>query len=360
MDSNLKYWRDLTSLALRLLQEQGNSQAAFVIKNSTLRVELNEHDNWNGGIDYWDIIFELKYRDYKTILKQKNEIEAELDKTLSEFHSDGRDLIANVLIRPIIERLIDWRAVLPETKESVIQLIKDEQTLLTEIATGKSYKDPGVEESYQERHQHIVHISTKAGFEYPVTANSLAEWWIYIRETGGYSERRAHISQLFAPVLKLLNESDDSANVDFSRIASRSGTVKKAIDDADVFIREGKYDSAVDRVHTAFHGYLRKLLNEHGESNTADDSLPGLFARLHIYYGSAIQPADVGERVKLILRSAGGMVTAVNELRNNNTVAHPNGNLIQKREAQLVIRLVNAIIDYIEDIEKSISQSVSP
>lgn len=54
------------------------------------------------------------------------------------------------------------------------------------------------------------------------------------------------------------------------------------------------------------------------------------------------------------------MVTTVNELRNNNTVAHPNGNLIQKREAQLVIRLVNAIIDYVEDIEKSISKSVSP
>ena len=60
------------------------------------------------------------------------------------------------------------------------------------------------------------------------------------------------------------------------------------------------------------------------------------------------------------LRSAGGMVTAVNELRNNNTVAHPNGNLTQKREAQLVIRLVNAIIDYVEDIERSISKSVSP
>lgn len=126
------------------------------------------------------------------------------------------------------------------------------------------------------------------------------------------------------------------------------------------FIREGRYDSAVDRVHTAFHGYLRQLLNEHGESHTVDDSLPGLFARLHAYYGSTIQPADVGERVKMILRSAGGMVTTVNELRNNNTVAHPNGNLIQKREAQLVIRLVNAIIDYVEDIEKSISKSVSP
>lgn len=49
------------------------------------------------------------------------------------------------------------------------------------------------------------------------------------------------------------------------------------------------------------------------------------------------------------------MVNAVNELRNNNTIAHPNGPFIQKREAQLVLRLVNAMIDYIEDIEQSIA-----
>ena len=243
MDSNLTYWKDLTSLALRSFQEQGNTQAVFVIRHSTLTVELNDHDNWNGGIDYWDIVFELKYRDYKSISEQKNEIEEELDKTLSEFHSDDRDLIANVIIRPIIERFIDWRAVLPETKESVIQLIKEEQALLTEIATGKAYKNPGVEESYQKRHHRIIQIASNAGFEYPVTANSLAEWWIYIKETGGYADRRAHISQLFAPVFKKLTESDDSDDVDFSRIVTRSGTVHKAIEDAVVFIREGRYDS---------------------------------------------------------------------------------------------------------------------
>ena len=46
------------------------------------------------------------------------------------------------------------------------------------------------------------------------------------------------------------------------------------------------------------------------------------------------------------------MVTKINELRNNNTVAHANTQLIQKREAELVIRMLNAIWDYIEDIEK--------
>ena len=51
-------------------------------------------------------------------------------------------------------------------------------------------------------------------------------------------------------------------------------------------------------------------------------------------------------------KGEGHMVTKVNELRNNNTVAHANTQLIQKREAELVIRMLNAIWDYIEDIEK--------
>ena len=118
-----------------------------------------------------------------------------------------------------------------------------------------------------------------------------------------------------------------------------------------MFIREERYDSAVDSVHTACHGYLRAVLSEHGVSYSADDGLSVLFAKPHGYYGGAIQPADVGERIKRILRSAGGIITAVNELRNNNTIAHPNGQLIQRREAKLVIWLGNAVVDYIEDIK---------
>ena len=46
------------------------------------------------------------------------------------------------------------------------------------------------------------------------------------------------------------------------------------------------------------------------------------------------------------------MVIKINELRNNNTVAHANTQLIQKREAELVTRMLNALWNYIEDIEK--------
>lgn len=94
-------------------------------------------------------------------------------------------------------------------------------------------------------------------------------------------------------------------------------------------------------------------MTNHSIAFGKDDGLPALYNKLHEYYGNSIQPQEVAARIKATVRSAIGVVNSINELRNNNTVAHPNGELIQKREAQLVIRLVNAIVDYIEDIEKT-------
>lgn len=347
------YWKRLVSTGLRFLQEQGNNDAVAVIKNAILDVDFNNHDNWDGGIDYWDVVFRLKYKDYTAIGDRKDAIEVEILSALERFHTDGRDCIANVIVQPMIEQYIDWNAILPATKDSTIALLQEEQKMLTEVATGKlSFKEDGVEEEYQDRHEKILAIAGRAGFDYPVMANSLVEWWGVVRGFTSYVERREYISSIFSPLLKTLRESEDNgSNVNFHQIATRSGTIQKAVEDAEVFIREGRFDSAVDRVHTAFHGYLRQLLIVHGVAYGTDDGLPALFAKLHGFYGGSIQPADVADRVKSILRSAGGMINSVNELRNNNTIAHPNGQLIQAREAQLVIRLVNAIVDYIEDVE---------
>lgn len=345
------YWKALASNAIRKFQEEHNAEAVLVIKKSVLRVELNNHDNWNGGIDYWDLIFELKYRDFAKIESRKNELESELTELLDRFHVDDYNPIANVLIQPAIEQYIDWQAVLPETKQSTLELIEAEHRLLEAIATGKSYKDDGVEECFQQLHGRILRISKLAGFDYPIVCNSLPEWWAQVKNVGGYSDRRVYISQLYTPVVELLSDSEEIEAIDFSRITTRSEAVKKAVHDAEVFIREGVCDSSVDRVHTAFHGYLEQVLIGHGENLGNNESLTALYSKLHSYYAGTIQPSEVGDRIKTILRSGSGMVNAINELRNNNTIAHPNGQLIQEREARLVIRLVNAIVDYIEDVE---------
>lgn len=356
MPDENRYWKRLASTGFRLLQQQGNADAAAVIKNATLEIEYNAHDNWDGGIDYWDLVFQLKFKDFAALGDKKDKAENDIHTVLEQIQTDGRNRIANILIQPALEQYIDWKAALPATKESVIQIIQDEQKVLIDVATGKtSFKEDGVEETYWERHQRILAIANRAGFDYPVKANTLAEWWSEVRGLSSYAERREYISEMFSSVLTALRESDDNDDdVGFHQIASKSGTVQKAVEDAEIFIREKKFDSAVDRVHTAFHGYLRQLLTEHRVAYGAEEGITALYTKLHGFYAAAIQPHDVGERIKTILRSAGGMINAVNELRNNNTIAHPNGQLIQAREAQLVIRLVNAVVDYIEDVENSL------
>ena len=260
---------------------------------------------------------------------------------------DGCDIKAE------LEIYIDWMNVLPNTKDSTIQLIRDEWKLLEEIATGKRrYKEDGVEQQYRERHKQICNIAKGAGFDYPIKCNSLAEWWIQIREIEGYSERRAEITKIFSPLITMLEKTEESETIDFGNSTKGPEAVKRAIDDANYMIGAGRYESAVDRLHTAFQGHLRSLVKKHGGDCLNDDNLSALYSKLHYYYADTIQPPDMAERIKKILRSGSSIVSMVNEIRNNNTIAHPNEQLIQKREAELVIHIVRAMVNYIDGIER--------
>lgn len=130
---------------------------------------------------------------------------------------------------------------------------------------------------------------------------------------------------------------------------------QKAAEDAELFIREESYDLAFDSIHTAFSDYIKYLLKEHDLHFEKDDSLSELLTKLYEYYCSHIQQKDAGDRIKTILQSTEGMINTIDELKNNNADAHSDGQLIEKREAQLVISLINSIVDYIDDVEKELS-----
>lgn len=136
--------------------------------------------------------------------------------------------------------------------------------------------------------------------------------------------------------------------IDFSGISVTSVTTK-AIEDAELFMRDGKFGSAFDRVHTAFHGYLRKKLDDLGESYEESDTLNQLYNKLHVYVSSNIA-IDQSGIIKTSLRSASGIISSINDLRNKHSLAHPNGSIITSREAKLCIKLVKDLTDYIEQV----------
>ena len=93
---------------------------------------------------------------------------------------------------------------------------------------------------------------------------------------------------------------------------------QKAAEDAELFIREGKYDDAYDRIYTAFSDYIKH-----------------------------VQEHDVGDKTEAILLGTVGILDTINETRNDITAAHPDGQLIEKREAQLAVGLINTIAEYV-------------
>lgn len=136
--------------------------------------------------------------------------------------------------------------------------------------------------------------------------------------------------------------------MDFSNLIL-TDVVKKALEDAELLMRDGKFDSAFDRIHTVFHGYLRKMLDDLNESYEESDTLSQLYNKLHVYICNKMEK-EHAEIIRTTLRSASGIISSINDFRNRYSLAHPNKSIISKREAEFCIRLIKELVDYIEKI----------
>jgi len=131
-------------------------------------------------------------------------------------------------------------------------------------------------------------------------------------------------------------------------LESASDLVRRALDDADTLMRVSGPESAVDRVHTAMHGYLHSLCDEVGITYGERPTMNQLFKALRAQHPSL---ADLGarpEEVNKILGSMASIFDSLNPVRNNASVAHPNEVLIGEPEAVLVINTVRTLMGYLE------------
>jgi Abortive infection C-terminus len=127
-----------------------------------------------------------------------------------------------------------------------------------------------------------------------------------------------------------------------------SEVVTRALDDAETLLQRGGPTSAVDRVHTSLHGHLRHLCQEAGITFEREDTMVVLLKKL-----LASQPRlqDLGPRandIERVLRASGSILDALNPVRNNASVAHPNDDLLGREEAQLVINVSRSLLSYLD------------
>ncbi len=127
----------------------------------------------------------------------------------------------------------------------------------------------------------------------------------------------------------------------------KNDTLKLAMNDANKFILDKNYTSALDRIHTFFMGYIREDLKCKNIEYTETETLNQLFKKLYSYYENK---ESLDKKIGTILKSMTGAISSINDLRNKNSLSHPNEYIVNQRDAKLAIDAVSLIINYLEKI----------
>lgn len=141
------------------------------------------------------------------------------------------------------------------------------------------------------------------------------------------------------------------AQVKAPELRVTSEAVERAIDDAEHLIGSGRgAASALDRIHTMLHGYLIQLCVEAELVDRTGEhpSLTALFKKLREEHPKFKYSGPRTSEVGSALKSSSSIIEAINTLRNNASVAHPNEELVPEPEAMYLINLARSLLHYIE------------
>lgn len=127
-----------------------------------------------------------------------------------------------------------------------------------------------------------------------------------------------------------------------------SVVVERALKDSQQLIYSSGAASAVDRVHTALHGYLRAISAKENFPCSDQASITELFKVLRTNHYSFKDSGVGSEESKKLLGALASMIDTINTLRNRASIAHPNDNILEEAEAVLAINCTRTILHYLD------------
>jgi hypothetical protein len=146
-----------------------------------------------------------------------------------------------------------------------------------------------------------------------------------------------------------LDASEEVRSVSSPALTITSEAVDRALSDAESLIRANGATSGLDRIHTVFHGYLRAVCEDANISFAADSGITHLFQLVRSSHPKLrVADPEAAKRIDQIHRGMARIVDALQPLRNQSSMAHPNESLLEEPEAMLAINCVRTLLHYLD------------
>jgi hypothetical protein len=149
-------------------------------------------------------------------------------------------------------------------------------------------------------------------------------------------------------LMKIARRLETGSLVDAATPRMTSEVVSRALGDAEALLRTSGAPSAVDRAHTALHGYLIAACDGAGIAHGNDDSMVALFKRLRAQHPKLSDLGPRAQDIEKVLNSCAAILDAMLPVRNRASVAHPNTGLLGDDEARLVINVGRTLLSYLD------------
>lgn len=127
-----------------------------------------------------------------------------------------------------------------------------------------------------------------------------------------------------------------------------AAAVSKALSDAVALVGQSGASSAIDRAHTALHGYLIYLCEEIGVGAPPDASTTKLFRLLRDQHPALKARGPRAGDIEKILQSLAVVIDALSPIRNRASLAHPT-DLLEEPEAMAALNATRTLFRYVQD-----------
>jgi hypothetical protein len=153
---------------------------------------------------------------------------------------------------------------------------------------------------------------------------------------------------LYAAIRRDGFETERVSSVGAPKPAITSATVEAALQDAETLLRSSGAANALDRVHTAFHGYLERICEETNIPVNDDAPITALFAQIRSKHPKLkVSDPQADQMVLQISRGLAQIIDALNPIRNDKTLTHPNP-LLDDAEAMLAVNAIRTMLHYLD------------
>ncbi|EMB9232343.1 abortive infection family protein [Vibrio harveyi] len=137
---------------------------------------------------------------------------------------------------------------------------------------------------------------------------------------------------------------------------SISTAVIRALGDAKALIGTVDSSSAIDRAHTALHGYLGQLCSDANITLASDATVSKAFKELRKSHPALLATGHRASEISKVLNSFAASIDAFSTLRNHASLVHVN-DLLDVPEATATVNAMYTIFRYVQDSLARYNQS---